>query len=123
MLPLAAAALLAQAPPPAAPAAATVPVVVVLARDTGLEPVRAESLARDLSPALALAGIAVAVEPDEAKKRLAAQGVGEPTECRGRAECLARLGEPLQASAVVAIDVGEAGGDIALYLEALEVAS
>jgi hypothetical protein len=102
---------LASAQPPAPP---TVAVLVV--RRSVVTRAAAEEVASQVAQAVQAAGVAVALPPAVARKKLAEYGV-EAESCEGARECVASLGSKLGAQVVVAVELGSVGQSVAIHLE------
>ena len=108
--------LLAQskAPPPAKE------IAVLVSRRIGVGEVRAQALARKVSDYLKAQGFERITDPAQAAKSLSVMGVRDSAECEGKRECVTGLGRVLRAWGVVAVDVADLDGTMAIHFEALQ---
>jgi hypothetical protein len=109
--------ILAQAKAPAAPGKE---IAVLVSRRIGVGDVRAENLAHKVSEYLRAQGFDRVTDPSQAAKQLAVMGVEDSAKCDGKRECVTGLGRVLRAWGVVALDVADLDGTMAIHFEALQ---
>jgi hypothetical protein len=118
MLALALALLVAQTPAPREDVQGR-GLVVMVARNEGLTPIEAVTLADRLSKALQGAKVLVAMSPDEAISKLGP--LRSPESCLGKLDCFAEMGRELGVAAVVTIDSSKVFDDLPMRLVLIDV--
>lgn len=108
------------APPAPLPPAGRV--AVVLVGRSGLSAPDANALADRIASRLQAGALEVAVTPSAAKRKAAAAGISDPASCEGKGACARDLGSLLEASVVVAVELGALRKTVAVHLEAIAVA-
>jgi hypothetical protein len=105
---------------PSASGAPAREIAVLVSRRIGVGEVRGQALARKVSDYLKAQGFSRIIEPGQAAKSLAVMGVRDSAECDGKRECVTGLGRVLRAWGVVAIDLADVDGTLAMHFEALQ---
>lgn len=101
-------------------AAGSAKTVMLPSRVTGVADARAATLVAELATQLTALGVPLTEQPAESERRLRAAGMPPSTDCAGDRSCISRLGAVLDQPAVVAVDIGEVGGELAVHLELLD---
>lgn len=107
-----AAALLAQAADPQ--------VAVVVTQRSGIAAERADALATKVADVLASGGVAVSGSPKANAAALTAAGAKNPTECQGKRPCISGLGRLLRVWGVVAVELADLDGTLAVHVELVD---
>src|SRR4051812_43846297 len=94
--------------------------VLLPSRVTGFDAARSAALSDDVAAQLKALEVPLAQTPAETQQSLRAAGMASSSECAGSRECIAKLGAVLRHPAVIAMDVGEVGGDLAFHLELVD---
>lgn len=92
---------------------------MLVSRRIGVGEVRGQALARKVSDYLKAQGFSRVIEPAQAARSLAVMGVRDSADCDGKRECVTGLGRVLRAWGVVAIDLADVDGTMAMHFEAL----
>ncbi|MBL8954274.1 MAG: hypothetical protein JNK82_26080 [Myxococcaceae bacterium] len=103
-----------------AQAAVDLEVAVVVTQRSGVTPERAELLATKVSDALSSRGVAVTFGPKASVAALNAAGAKNPTDCQGKRPCISGLGRLLRTWGVIAVEVADLDGTLAIHAELVD---
>ena len=95
-------------------------VAVVVTQRSGVTAERAEALATRISDALSSGGVAVSSGPKASVAALNAAGAKNPTDCQGKRPCISGLGRLLRVWGVVAVEVADLDGTLAVHAELVD---
>lgn len=104
----------------AAPASKVPSTLIVTSKRTGLSVERSNAVAAQLSTYLSELGVPLHEAVEDSAKRLSSEGFPDSADCGGNRECVAKLGIVLRRPAVIGIQLGEVGDEIALHLELVD---